>query len=89
MNINEAIKIIGDKHPIVRQAAEEALVDNNSKIEFVNYILDQYHETYEQHDRITRLFGEEVMLCIVKWARKEALRQDYFVMNECIKEDLK
>lgn len=89
MEINEAIHSIGQRFSIMSSQVNEALTDDNKKIEFVNMVLDQYNETSEQQERLKKLFGEEEMKTVVSWANKKAVEQDYFIMNECIKEDLK
>ena len=89
MEILTAVDLIAHKFPLMRESAKIAKNNNNELINFVNVVLDQYYETSEQQERIIKMFGKEVMNCLVKWAKKEALRQEYFVMNECIKEDLR
>jgi len=90
MRLIEAIVKTAARMPILEHAAREAINQGgNKEIEFVNTILEQYHETEGNAKFLTDKLGKDVIKCFQQWANVMAVEQDYFIMNECLKEDLK
>ena len=90
MKLIVAITQVATKFPIWEQAARQAIVEGgNKEIEFVDSILTQYNETKGNAQYLEEKLGKEVIKCFQDWARKKVVEQDYFIMNECFKEDLK
>lgn len=73
MHIHQAIKTIGEKAPLLKPAADRAIKDKDHLIGFVDELLEQYNEP-ENGDkdsnkkRMDRIFGADVMQCIVEYA---------------------
>ena len=65
MHINAALKVIRDRFPILKHAAIKAATDEQALLDLVTTILDQYYETPGNKERLTNLFGEDVMICLI------------------------
>ena len=90
MKLIIAITQVAVKFPIWEHSAREAIIEGgNKEIEFINSVLDQYNETEGNAKQMEEKLGIDVIKCLQQWANKKAVEQDYFIMNECIKEDLK
>ena len=75
MHIHKAIKIIGKKAPMLKPAADRSLKDDDHLIKFVEEMLEQYNEPENGHPKSNRkrmngMFGEDVMQCLVKYAKQ-------------------
>jgi len=88
MTIERAITRTVVKFPIWEHGGRKAIINGgNDMIEFVNMFFDQYNETDGNAKQMEEKLGIEVVVTLQNWANKEAVKQDYFIQNECIKED--
>ena len=73
MHIHQAMKIIGQKAPLLKPAADKSIKNKDHLIQFVDELIEQYNEP-EKGDidsnkkRMDRIFGNDVMQCIVQYA---------------------
>ena len=69
MKIQEAIKSIGEKAMILKSAADKTSKGKKETADFITMMLEQYNETDGNKDRMNKIFGSEVMKCIIEHAR--------------------
>ncbi len=70
MHINAALKTIGDKWPLLKAATVRAATDQDALIELIDMMLHQYNQTEGNKERMNRMFGEDVMKCLVDKANE-------------------
>jgi len=68
MDIHQAITEVGKKASIMKSATIIAKNHKDYPNNLVSEILEQYHETEGNKIRMDKIFGSDVMDCIVKYA---------------------
>ena len=70
MNIEEALKIIGEKFETLKPATEKAATDNKELATIIQMLIDQYEETKGNKKRLNRILGEKVFECLYSKAKE-------------------
>lgn len=70
MEIKEAVTSIGKKADIMKAGAKKALENRDDMIDFVDMMLEQYNETEGNKELMNKVFGSDVMKCIIEYARE-------------------
>lgn len=70
MEINEALKIIGNKYPTLKVATIKAATNQNDLICVLEYLLKQYNETLSIRNRMHDILGDDVIKCIKDKAKE-------------------
>jgi hypothetical protein len=86
MKILKAIESIRDKAAILKNGADQALLNEDTLKDFVSMMLEQYNETEGNKKRMNAIFTPEVMKCLVEYARSVNAFADVQLMEIQCKE---
>jgi len=90
MKLIIAITKVATEFPILENAVRDAINNGgNDEIELINSILEQHKESESIAKFLEDKLGKDVIKCFQDWANSKSVEQDYFIMNECLKEDKK
>ncbi len=64
MHINAALKIIGDKFPLLKETTIKAATNEKDLINILEYILSQYKESPGNRNRLNKMLGNDVIKCL-------------------------
>ena len=69
MEILDALQIIGEKAPIYKHATMRAATSEENIAKFTDVFLQQYSETKSQGLRMREIFSDEVIDCLIEYAK--------------------
>jgi hypothetical protein len=70
MEINEALIIIGNKIPVLKEATIKAATNEKDLINLLEYLFSQYNESLANNNRLHMMLGNDVIKCIKDKAKE-------------------
>ena len=87
IKVLEAVKSIGSKAEIMKFGADKALTTHKDMIAFVDMMLEQYNKSEGIKTLMNNVFGNDVMKCLIEWAKHINAMADIQLMEAQSKEE--